>query len=116
MEQPDLPKYVASTLRLMCLGVISLEGVGLWSRKAWKYLVSCLEEISVLVKEINCSIDIPEDIHLVKSSKHFAVLYLVFLGREKVLEHILHLNLVLEYLSLPQITVCLLPQLTQAKW
>ena len=50
-----------------------------------------------------------------KSSKHFAVLYLVFLGREKVLEHILHLNLVLEYLSLPQITVCLLPQLTQAK-
>lgn len=106
---------MASTLRLICFGESSLGGEGLWSRKAWKYLVNCLGETSVLDKAISWSTDTPEEIQLEKRAKYLAVLYLNFLELEKVLEQVLHLNLVLEYLSLPQITVFLLPQLIHAK-
>lgn len=78
-------------------------------KKVWKYLVNCLVEMFVLVRSINSEMETLVVTHLRKSLKYFTCLYFNLLELEKVFEHDLHLNLILLYLSLPQIIVFLEP-------
>ena len=101
--QPHLPKYLASTLRLMCLGTFSFDGLGGCSRKEWKWLRSVLLVEPIPLSLFKRWIEIPPKIQSVKRANTFLLL-LILLG-VKVLEHILHLYLELPEADLPQITV-----------
>ena len=68
--QPRLPKYLASTSKCMCLGVLSFFILGGLSKKAWKYLSNCLEEILVLVSLSKLLIETPAIIQALKSLKY----------------------------------------------
>lgn len=115
MQQPYLPKYVASTLRLMCFGILSGLGLGGLSKNAWKYLVNCLLEILVLVNLISCSMEMPEETHLTKRLKYLRFLAERFFEIEKYLLQDLHLNLQVLCLSNPQEITFLEAQNLQAK-
>ena len=92
MEQPQRPKYVASILRLICLRSEDFLGSGVISKKEWKYLVSCLTEILVLVKSMRNLKVLPVVIHLTKSLKYLLCLEKVFLETPKYLRQALHLR------------------------
>ena len=91
MVQPNLPKCLASHLRLISLGVFNLEGLGQLSKKKWKDLLKVLFEVLYLVKSLSKLTEIPPEIHLRKRLKYLSF-FEIYLG-EKVLKQDLHLYL-----------------------
>lgn len=97
IQQPDLPKYVASTLRLICLVELSLGGFGGRSRKEWKLRIRVLEDtLLFLLISLRLLIEIPELIQWQKRSKY--LVFLRILVKEKVLKQQGHLNLLTDHL------------------
>ena len=106
---------MASIFRFICLRTGDFLGAGVISKKEWKYLVSCLTDILVLVRSIKDPRVLPVVIHLTKSLKYLLFLEEVFLELEKNRRQLLHLNLKLVCLSLPHLIVFLDPQNLQEK-
>ncbi|HOA18478.1 MAG TPA: hypothetical protein PKK54_01090 [bacterium] len=112
IQQPHLPKYLASIFRWIFLRVGDALGTRVLRRKTSKYFTSCLEEILVLVRWTILSTVLPVVIQSVNNLKYLSILETVFLEKEKVLEQVLHLYLIFLFRVVPQITVLFEPQFT----
>lgn len=84
-EQPILPKYLPSHLRLISRGILSLGKYIGRSRKRWKWRVRVLRET---LEVSMASRGTPDDIHVLKALKYLRLLFNLL--RVKVLPQDLH--------------------------
>ncbi len=111
MTQPHLPKYLASTLRLIDLDVVNLVGLGDELRSLWKCLESVLGEILELVSSMRLLIETLEVIHLRK--RYLILILLASSFGVNILPQFLHLKRFDPDLFLDHLTILEGPQVGQ---